>query len=159
MWTIRDARSVGPAGGLRPRRFPLPGPSHRIGRWIEIVEAQPPAMAPTTMERLVAARPRRAGRTASGDSWERSSSQAKKRMNGRRRLRGRVADGAAQHRVGRLEGVEDAALGGSPSTSSAHLAAGPRQGPEVVREDDADHGSVWTSTESTRGRSRTIGAQ
>ena len=31
--------------------------------------------------------------------------------------------------------------------------------PEVRRQDDPDHGSTWASTESTGGRSRTIGAQ
>ena len=39
------------------------------------------------------------------------------------------------------------------------LAADVRQRPQMGREHDADHGSVWTSTDSTAGRSRTMGAQ
>src|SRR5204863_320559 len=34
-----------------------------------------------------------------------------------------------------------------------------RQRPQVRRQHDANHGSVWTSTDSTAGRSRTIGVQ
>jgi DNA polymerase-3 subunit alpha len=40
-----------------------------------------------------------------------------------------------------------------------HFAAGARQVAQMRREHDPDHGSVWTSTESTAGRSRTIGSQ
>ena len=39
------------------------------------------------------------------------------------------------------------------------LAVDPSQIAQMRRQNDADHGNVWTSTESTAGRSRTIGAQ
>jgi len=40
-----------------------------------------------------------------------------------------------------------------------HFAVDARQLPQMRRKHDSDHGSVWTSTDSTGGRSRTIGAQ
>ena len=40
-----------------------------------------------------------------------------------------------------------------------HLAFDARQLPEIRREHNSDHRSVWTSTDSTGGRSRTMGAQ
>ena len=40
-----------------------------------------------------------------------------------------------------------------------HFTANARQRPQVRRKDDANHASVWTSTESTAGRSRTMGDQ
>ena len=40
-----------------------------------------------------------------------------------------------------------------------HLAADARQCPQMEREHDADHGSVWTSTDRTAGRSRTMADQ
>ena len=40
-----------------------------------------------------------------------------------------------------------------------HLAFDLRQRTQVRRKHDADHGSVCTSTDSTAGRSRTMGAQ
>ena len=46
-----------------------------------------------------------------------------------------------------------------PSTSSVDLAVDARQRAQMGGQHDADHGSVWTSTDSTAGRSRTIGAQ
>jgi hypothetical protein len=70
-----------------------------------------------------------------------------------------VADGAAQHRVPGFERVEHLPLGGLALDVEAHLALDAREHPEMGREHDSDHGSVWTSTESTAGRSRTIGAQ
>ena len=75
-------------------------------------------------------------------------------------LRDVVADRAAQHRIARLERVEHA----SAASPGRRLRAAPRpltsrQRPQVRRQDDADHDSVCTSTESTAGRSRTIGAQ
>ena len=39
------------------------------------------------------------------------------------------------------------------------FAADTGQGPQVRGKHDPDHGSVWASTDSTAGRSRTIGAQ
>jgi hypothetical protein len=40
-----------------------------------------------------------------------------------------------------------------------HLAADARESSKMRRELNSDHGSVWTSTESTAGKSRTMGAQ
>ena len=70
-----------------------------------------------------------------------------------------IADRAAQHRVARLERVEDRALRGLPVDVERHLAVDAGQRAEVEGQHDPDHGSVWTSTESTAGRSRTIAFQ
>src|ERR687888_43574 len=74
-------------------------------------------------------------------------------------LRDVVADRPAQHRIACLERVEDRALRHRPCDLELHLAVHARELPQMGREHDADHGSVWTSTESTAGRSRTMGAQ
>src|SRR5438876_3864835 len=74
-------------------------------------------------------------------------------------LRDVVADGPAQHRIAGLERVEDRALRDRTFDVDLHLALDARQLPQMWREYDADHGSVWTSTDSTTGRSRTMGAQ
>src|SRR5207302_7300808 len=70
-----------------------------------------------------------------------------------------VANRSPQHRVGGLERVEDRALRDLPLDVELHLAVDVRERPEMRREHDPDHGSVWTSTETTAGRSRTMGAQ
>ena len=46
-----------------------------------------------------------------------------------------------------------------PATSSVHLAVDAGQRSQMVGKHDADHGSVCTSTDTTAGRSRTIGVQ
>src|SRR6059036_509647 len=74
-------------------------------------------------------------------------------------LRDVVADRPAQHRIAGLERVEDRALRDPTLDVELHLAVDVRQLPQMCREHHADHGSVWTSTESTAGRSRTMGAQ
>src|SRR5213080_404519 len=74
-------------------------------------------------------------------------------------LREVVADRPAQHRIAGLERVEDRALRDPTLDIELHLAVDVRQLPQMCREHHADHGSVWTSTESTAGRSRTMGAQ
>src|SRR6266704_5311405 len=74
-------------------------------------------------------------------------------------LREVVADRPAQHRIAGLERVEDRALRDPTLDVELHLAVDVRQLPQVCREHHADHGSVWTSTESTAGRSWTMGAQ
>ena len=71
----------------------------------------------------------------------------------------RIAKRAAQHRVFGFERVEHLALRSVATDVEFDFSADVRQGAEVLREPDADHGKVWTSTESTRGRSRTIGFQ
>jgi len=70
-----------------------------------------------------------------------------------------VADRPAQHRIRRLERVEDRALRDRTPNVQLDLALDMRQRPQVRRKHDSDHGSVWTSTDSTAGRSRTMGAQ
>src|SRR5207244_13609983 len=70
-----------------------------------------------------------------------------------------VADRPAQHRIAGLERVEDRALRDPTLDVELHLALDVRQLPQVCREHDADHGIVWASTDSTTGRSRTMGAQ
>src|SRR2546426_1701400 len=74
-------------------------------------------------------------------------------------LRDVIADRPAQHRIAGLERVEDRALRGLTLDVERHLAVDVRQRPQMCRKHDSDHGSVWTSTESTAGRSRTMGAQ
>jgi hypothetical protein len=74
-------------------------------------------------------------------------------------LRHVIADRPAQHRIARLKSVEDRALRHLALDLELHLAADVRQRSQMCREHDSDHGSVWTSTEYTAGRSRTIGAQ
>src|SRR5690348_17441460 len=69
------------------------------------------------------------------------------------------ADRPAQHRVAGLQGVEHRALGDLALDLEFHLAVHPRERPQVRGKHHADHGSVWTSTESTGGRSRTMGSQ
>src|SRR5262249_50261056 len=71
-----------------------------------------------------------------------------------------IPDRPAQHRIGRLERVEDRALRRPTLDVELHFAAHPRERPQVCRQHDPDdHGSVWTSTATTEGRSRTIGVQ
>src|SRR2546427_12505718 len=74
-------------------------------------------------------------------------------------LRDMVADRPAQHRITTLERVQDRARGGVASDVELHLAADVRQRSQMDREYDSDHRSVWPSTDSTAGRSRTMGAQ
>ena len=70
-----------------------------------------------------------------------------------------VADGPAQHRVALFQRVQDRALGDLAGEVQFDFTIDPGQGPQVRREHDPDHDSVCTSTDSTAGRSRTIGAQ
>ena len=68
-----------------------------------------------------------------------------------------VADRAAQRRISRLERVEHRSLRHGRHHFETHLAVDTRQRAQMGREHDSNHGSVCTSTESTAGRSRTIG--
>src|SRR5262249_12025751 len=70
-----------------------------------------------------------------------------------------IADRPTQHRIANLERVEHRALRGLAGDVQLHLAVDVRERPQVRREHDPDHGSVWTSTDSTAGRSRTMGVQ
>ena len=70
-----------------------------------------------------------------------------------------VADRPAQHGIPRLERVENRALRDRSIDFELNFALNVGQGSQMKREHNADHGSVWTSTETTGGRSRTMGAQ
>src|SRR5438067_1731175 len=70
-----------------------------------------------------------------------------------------VADRAAQHGIAGLERVQHRAPRDPARDVELHLALHLRQRPQVRRQYHADHRSVWTSTDSTAGRSRTMGAQ
>src|SRR6516165_2696142 len=70
-----------------------------------------------------------------------------------------VADRSAEHRITGLQCVEDRALRRRAGNLELHLAADFREPLQMKRKDDADHRRVCTSTDSTAGRSRTMGAQ
>src|SRR2546426_3642906 len=72
-----------------------------------------------------------------------------------------IADRPAQHGIAGLEGVEHRAPSDRPLPGDVerHLAFDLRQRPQVRREHNPNHASVWASTDSTAGRSRTMGAQ
>ncbi len=70
-----------------------------------------------------------------------------------------IADGTAQHGIAGLKCVKDRALRDLTLDVELHLAADTRQCPQMCRKLDSNHGKVWTSTETTAGRSRTMGAQ
>ena len=70
-----------------------------------------------------------------------------------------IADSAPQHGVARLERIEYRTLRHRSGDFEDHLVADVRQVAEMVRKSDADHVIVCTSTESTAGKSRTIGFQ
>src|SRR5262245_60596556 len=75
-------------------------------------------------------------------------------------LREVIADGAAQHWVGSLDGVQDRALRHRPVHVDAHLTLHPGQRAKMRRQQNPNrHDSVCASMESTAGRSRTIGVQ
>ena len=69
-----------------------------------------------------------------------------------------IADGAAQHRIAGFQRVEDGARRDRANDGKVYLAVDARQDAQMIREDDVDHGSACTSTDSTEGRSRTIGS-
>lgn len=69
-----------------------------------------------------------------------------------------IANGPAQHRIASLERVQQRAQRGRTFDIERHFARGVRQCSQMLRQDHPDHASVCTSTESTGGRSRTIGA-
>src|SRR5690606_34308057 len=73
-------------------------------------------------------------------------------------LRRVVAHGAAKHRVAGFERVEDRRLRNRRIDGEDDLAVDLGQHPQVLRQDDADHRSVCTSTDRTEGKSRTIGS-
>src|ERR1700724_3696961 len=74
-------------------------------------------------------------------------------------LRDVIADRAAQHRIACLERIEDRTLGGFALDVDLHLAVDLCERSQMGRKLDSNHGRVWTSTDSTAGRSRTMSAQ
>src|SRR5262249_56599789 len=71
-----------------------------------------------------------------------------------------VADSHPQQRVGLLEGIEDGALGHLAIHVELDLAIDAGERAEMRGQGDANaHGRVCTSTATTEGRSRTMGAQ
>ena len=115
-------------------------------------------MAPT-MIRGSAPDETASGSGASGSSWDRSSSQAKNRKNGRRCCVTWSRIVPRSIGIAGLERVEDRALRRPALDVNLHLVADVRQRPQMWRQYHSNHGNVCTSTESTAGRSRTIGAQ
>src|SRR5262245_24518310 len=70
-----------------------------------------------------------------------------------------IAYRSPQHRRVSLEGVEDRIQRNLTFNLNLHLAVDSRQGSQMRWKLDSNHGTTWTSTDSTAGRSRTIGAQ
>jgi len=68
-----------------------------------------------------------------------------------------VTDRSAQHGIARLECVENGALRDSILYQQFYLSVHMGQGAQMGRQNNFDHGRVWTSTDSTDGRSRTMG--
>src|SRR5688572_9219105 len=74
-------------------------------------------------------------------------------------MRNVVTDRAAQHRMPGLERVENRALRYRRVHLQLNLEVHARQCTQVRRQFDADHVRVWTSTDNTEGKSRTMGTQ
>ena len=70
-----------------------------------------------------------------------------------------VADGTVQHRIASLERIEDRALCDRTFDLELHLSVDLSQRSQMSRQYDSNHGNVWTSTDTTAGRSRTMGDQ
>jgi len=70
-----------------------------------------------------------------------------------------VTNGALQHRIASFQRVQYRTQRHSTVDFECHLEAYVRQGAQMRRKYDSDHDSVCTSTESTAGRSRTMGFQ
>src|SRR5690349_278414 len=74
-------------------------------------------------------------------------------------LRRIIPDGSAQHRIARLQRIDHRALRHLTRDLDLDLTPHPRQRSQMLWKNNPDHDSVCTSTESTAGRSRTMGAQ
>jgi|SRR5450755_1107439 len=70
-----------------------------------------------------------------------------------------IAYGAFEHRITRLKRIEHRAHGNRIRNLELHLSANVCQRSQMQWNLNPYHGNVWTSTDSTAGRSRTIGAQ
>ena len=99
------------------------------------------------------------GNAASGSFVRKIPFAGKKANVGAAFLRLLIADRSAQCRITRLERLEQCALRDLTVEVDCNFAVDACQGAQVRREDDADHANVWTSTESTAGKSCTIAFQ
>jgi len=70
-----------------------------------------------------------------------------------------IANRPAQHRIAGLNRVKHRTKRDWTSDVERQFVADVGQRAKMLREYDPDHGSVCTSTDSTAGKSRTIGAQ
>ena len=78
-----------------------------------------------------------------------------------------IADRPAQHRIARFQSLQNRPRRHRTLHRKLHLIANSCQRPQMGGQCDSDHhgdrhwdhGSVWTSTDSTGGRSRTMGVQ
>jgi hypothetical protein len=70
-----------------------------------------------------------------------------------------IADRAAQHWIASLERVKHRTLGGLTLDVDLHLTADLCQYLQMRWKLNSNHGNVWTSTDWTDGRSRTMSAQ
>src|SRR6185369_1675466 len=68
-----------------------------------------------------------------------------------------IANGPTQHWITSLECIEDRTSRHVAFNLELHISANARERSQLCRQYHEDHVSVWTSTESTGGRSRTIG--
>jgi len=70
-----------------------------------------------------------------------------------------VADRSTQHRIFRLKRIKNRTLSCQPFDLKLHLFVDLCKCAQVVWKHNADHGRVWTSTDSTAGRLLTMGIQ
>ena len=70
-----------------------------------------------------------------------------------------IANRPAQHRITSLKRIKHRSLRDRAIDLKLDFVAGVRQRSQMLREYDPDHVSVCTSTDSTPGKSRTIGFQ
>src|SRR5215212_1618424 len=68
-----------------------------------------------------------------------------------------VANGPTQHWISSLDCIEDRLACHWTVNLELHISTDARKRSQVCRQNNHNHVSVWTSTESTGGRSRTIG--
>ena len=68
-----------------------------------------------------------------------------------------IANRSSQRGVAHLESVDHGPLRHSPFDVEHDLTVNSSERPEMVGKHDANHDNVWTSTDNTDGRSRTIG--
>ena len=74
-------------------------------------------------------------------------------------LRDVIENRAGERRVPRLQGIENGSLRDWRRDLELHFAGDLRQDTQMRRKHDADHARVCTSTDTTAGRSRTMGVQ